>query len=493
MRLMLDREKIRSFVDLSAIFLPFLLSPLFLFPKVPWLWAAALIPLVCGLRMALYGRPLEPSPINALILFLLITVGVSLYATFDIRFSLAKVTGTLLGALVFLAIIQFARTERRFILCLIFYLAGGCALALISLIGTAWWAKFPLMGKIVEFFPTRFKGLPGAEEGFNPNAIGGTLSLFFPLVLMVAVFLVRSRHRLAGVFKYGFGGAVFLLFLMAGVLLLCQSRGAWLATGLALGLFILPVSRWIRWAAVGAGGISAMLVIVFKPWTAWTQASANGLSSGGDMTMAVRLEIWSRAIYGIQDFPFTGMGMNAFRKVVHVLYPLFTIAPDVDVAHCHNQLLQAALDLGIPGLVAYVGIWAAAFALLWRVSRHSRDPFHRAIALGLAGGLLAQFLFGITDAIALGAKVGIFWWIALALTVSLEKLERETPANQTSITPKRPRIWELPVLWILISLASISFVGDHPYISLSMAVLGGIYLGFESARRYHLPEYQSVR
>jgi len=40
-------------------------------------------------------------------------------------------------------------------------------------------------------------------------------------------------------------------------------------------------------------------------------------------TVSGRVEVWSRALYGIQDFPFTGMGMNAFRRVVPVLYPCF--------------------------------------------------------------------------------------------------------------------------------------------------------------------------
>jgi len=36
-------------------------------------------------------------------------------------------------------------------------------------------------------------------------------------------------------------------------------------------------------------------------------------------------------------------------------------------------------------------------------------------------------------------------------------------------------------LWILISLAAISFVGDHPFWALMLAVGGGVYLGWEVA------------
>ena len=36
-------------------------------------------------------------------------------------------------------------------------------------------------------------------------------------------------------------------------------------------------------------------------------------------------------------------------------------------------------------------------------------------------------------------------------------------------------------LWILIALVAISFVGDHPYWALAIAIGGGVYLGWEVA------------
>ena len=44
----------------------------------------------------------------------------------------------------------------------------------------------------------------------------------------------------------------------------------------------------------------------------------------------MRLEIWSRAIYMLQDFPFTGIGMGAFRQVANLLYPFFLAGPDAE-------------------------------------------------------------------------------------------------------------------------------------------------------------------
>ena len=136
-----------------------------------------------------------------------------------------------------------------------------------------------------------------------------------------------------------------------------------------------------------------------------------------------RMELWSRALYGIQDFPITGMGMNAFRKVMPVLYPTFLTSPDFDVAHAHNHLLQAALDLGTP----WTGRLSRDLAGRRRAagscvpSRWS-DPLYRLMAGGLGAGLIAHFVFSMTDAIPLGAKVGVLFWLTLALVVSLHRV-----------------------------------------------------------------------
>ena len=80
------------------------------------------------------------------------------------------------------------------------------------------------------------------------------------------------------------------------------------------------------------------------------------------------------------------------------------------MGHAHNELLQAALDLGIPGLVGFLALNIAALGMV--VSMLKMEGAQRLLALGLLGGLLAHFLFGLLDAIALGAKPGfIFWWL----------------------------------------------------------------------------------
>jgi putative inorganic carbon (HCO3(-)) transporter len=133
------------------------------------------------------------------------------------------------------------------------------------------------------------------------------------------------------------------------------------------------------------------------------------------------MEFWSSGIHAIHDFPLTGMGMNGFRKLMPTRYPT-SLTGTRDMAHAHNSFLQAALDLGIPGLIAYAAIWMVTAVLLITVYRRSGVPVYRILAGGLGAGLIAQFIFGIFDAIPLGSKVGVLFWLTLALAGGLHRV-----------------------------------------------------------------------
>jgi len=73
-------------------------------------------------------------------------------------------------------------------------------------------------------------------------------------------------------------------------------------------------------------------------------------------------------------------------------------------------------------------------------------------------------------------------WIAALIPV-VAWLDRKKPPEPAHIRPpefrRQAKWWEIVLLWVLLSLVSISFVGDHPYLALAIAVLGGVYLGWQ--------------
>ena len=156
------------------------------------------------------------------------------------------------------------------------------------------------------------------------------------------------------------------------------------------------------------------------------------LTAGAGVPMAARLEIWQRALYGISDFPLTGMGLGTFRQVGPLLYPLFLLPPTYDIAHAHNFFLQSALDFGIPGLVALLALYLLASGQgisLWRAA-----PFagSRAWALGLLAALAGQAVYSLADAVAMGSKTNLLFWFLLALIFGLTA----RPARNGGVTPR---------------------------------------------------------
>ncbi len=443
------------------------LAPLLLFPRPRLIWLGILLPAAWITSVAASRRWWNSSPLNPLLFSLSIMVAVSAWATYDIDYSLGKIAGTILGICVFSAILWCCSNEFRTRLLVAAFIAGGAGLAVLSLVGTKWKGRLPGLRSIVAHLPTRFTGLPGAEEGFHANPVGGTMILLLPLLLLLALMPgLKARWRAC---------TFLLLGLHGGILLLSESRGAWLGFACSIALVLVFTSRVARWLAlVGTIPVAASFWFLGRAGSWQNLLKLDEISGGGGMVVG-RLEVWSRAVYGIQDFPFTGMGMNTFRKIVHVLYPLFSVGPETDIASCHNKLLQTALDVGIPGLIAYFAIVVAVGILLLRVWLGTKNSLHGRVSLGILAGLVGQFVYEITDAIPLGAKVGIFWWIALGIAVCLFRLE--FPDFR-----RRPRSWEILLLWVLISLVSISFVGDHPYLALAIGILGGVYCAWEATR-----------
>jgi putative inorganic carbon (HCO3(-)) transporter len=134
-------------------------------------------------------------------------------------------------------------------------------------------------------------------------------------------------------------------------------------------------------------------------------------------TLASRVEVWQRGILMVQDFPFTGIGIGTYNVIAHSLYPFFIAAPDEIVAHAHNNLLEVAIDLGIPGLIAFTALLTTFTLCLVRAYQSASEGLGPALAAGLGFGMLAHQVFGLTDAFILGTKPGVLLWVFFGLAV----------------------------------------------------------------------------
>lgn len=395
---------------------------------IPTLWIIAWL----ADREAFPRTPLSP----ALLLFSLMAL-VSMWATYDMQQSLPKIAGVVLGFGAFSILVRHRTGPGLWWLGLCAFLAVGVAIAGVSLVSTRWTAKIGILAPLVNQLPGPLLSLPGIEGAINPNEVGGAMTWIVPPALATTALALMRQHALRDKMGTVKGLLISLGVLLAAgltliTLILTQSRSAYLGFGIAAAfmcLFALPKRGRLALFFVG---VIALIGLGVALWSQGAEAVIQPLfEQSGDPLNSLegRLEIWSRALYGIQDFVFTGMGMNTFREVVHILYPLFLISPNTDIAHAHNEFLQAALDLGVPGLIAFVALYFCAFGMLASVWRTAdmltvEHPLFdrvviRGMVLGLGGGLLAHALYGLTDAVALGAKPGILYWMLLGVIAGL--------------------------------------------------------------------------
>lgn len=400
-------------------------APLLLFPVSTHGLALLVVPALWGLRWIAHRQFVPRTPLDGSLCLLLLMVGVGQAVSTDPLFSLSKTTGVVLGVALYYALVAQSQGPRGFAVTLGSLVGVTGAITGISLLATSWTAKFSLFALITERLPRVIQGLPGSPpDGFNPNSVAGALLLTVPLLLL----LLRPRrdHPLR-MLPPSWQAAGWVLLVLAtgvigGTLLLTQSRAGYLGLVAGVAALVLLPHRRLLVGVLTSGMVGAVLVIL-QP-TLFTALLGGPDLQGSPTSLASlqgRVEIWLRALHGIQDFPLTGMGLGMFRHVAPLLYPFYSVAPEWDIGHAHNHLLNAGVDVGVPGLVAYVALWLGAWAMCWEVGVRAQPPY-RPLALGLAAGLVAHFVWGMLDTNALGSKAGLPFWLVLASIASMHRV-----------------------------------------------------------------------
>jgi putative inorganic carbon (HCO3(-)) transporter len=356
-------------------------------------WGCLAFCLLRFVRRRLFHQSARHSPwltADPFVTLLILTLGLSVLITAFPDNTVPQVLRTFTGIALFYAIVNWANERNRIARLRLITIALCGGLSVMALAGPF----------IVDWQEGKFLIIPGTvyanfrllvSDSVNPNVLAGALIIFMPLPLANLSFLVKDCPALDLV------TSVVSLILSIIMLVLAQSRGALVA--FAIATTALLVLR--RWKIVIVLAILAILIAVyFLLDTAALIATAESLSVTNALNgLDNRIEIWSRAWYMVQDFAFTGIGMGSFEQVTEMLYPLIITPPGVP--HAHNLFLQIAVDLGVPGLIAWLGILITVIVSSWRAYR-SADSTLRALGAGLLASQVALCVHGLTDAVTWG-------------------------------------------------------------------------------------------
>ena len=364
-------------------------------------------------RMA-YGHFTRRTPLDWPLVLLILWLPVNLLASAD-QASSWEATGYLIfGVALYFSLLNWPPAQRRpqILAWLLLMLGVGLALATPLLSELAIGKLFRIQ-PLEQLFQQVASQVPG---NVNANRVAGTLVLIAPLA--VALFIrwdwssQRWRPVLCGL----------AALLMLAVLVMTQSRNAYLAIATAAAVVLL-----LRWPRLLIVLPIVLLIGAIAVWRIGLPATLDAFLSGGALSgLDVRLELWSRAWYALTDFTFTGIGIGTFEKVIPVMYPLFSLGPDVQITHAHNLFLQVGLDLGVPGLIAYLALFLNVLVMLAKALQQRAAALDWALAAGALGGIAAMLVHGLFDAPVWGVKPAFVPWllIALSMLVSLRAADR---------------------------------------------------------------------
>jgi O-antigen ligase len=257
-----------------------------------------------------------------------------------------------------------------------------------------------------------FQPIIGTHEPKYVNV--GWLSTWVVLLasLLPLVWLVKwPRPSLA----YAFGLIAFAALMVAAWF--SANRIVWLCLGLMFGLYVVFNGRvgqslFIRLVLLAAGAVVAGFLFYLASTqraNAFPDAGVNGITI---VQQDDRLTIWREALNTIKDRPFAGYGY-ALEGGKTALAERFT-EPGFRAVfrQAHNVVLNHAIQIGIPGAISLLLLFAGLAHAFWQ----RRDVSAGAAALATCGLMLVAgfFLRNMTDdffsrhaALLFGALLGL--------------------------------------------------------------------------------------
>lgn len=282
----------------------------------------------------------------------------------------------------------------------------------------------------------------------NPNYLGSILVMVIPLMLIRLVekpiSSAENQHKWQSIFTRII--LILALLLNFTALYFTYSRAAFV--GLAIGLFFTfwviakkKRSPGVFWVTVG--GIFLMIgfvVVVNLFGQNWKSTFLERLKFQGQYTVSAetRLELWPAVTRQILARPLLGYGPETFALTFSNFAPENINTSPLKGAYpdrAHNEILDIAVQIGIPGLMAYLGFLILLFVIATKKIIADKSPSSWSY-LGLLSGIMAlfvsnQFGFSVTT-----LWVYFFLFVAMLLQYLQQDDNSKKPAPRLSARSK---------------------------------------------------------
>jgi O-antigen ligase/tetratricopeptide (TPR) repeat protein len=278
--------------------------------------------------------------------------------------------------------------------------------------------------------------LPRALGPFvNPDHLGNYLAIILPVALGGIAYDYELFDDSAGRLFRCLCVTTVLLSLSA--LLLSLSRGAWIASTLAIAFTLLigcgkasrpldsvasHTKHGLRYLLLGTAMAIVLALAVIGPRGRQQVDVRLGYTMTKETGLGQRLVLATDTLPMVRDFPFFGVGLGAWPE----LFPHYSRPPwsNVFYRETHNDYVQLLAETGLTGFA--LAAWIAALVVRQlRANLFSRDRQHWFLLVALCGGLIAMAFheaFDFSLRMPANALV-IVLFLVLALRIGDDRIE----------------------------------------------------------------------
>jgi O-antigen ligase len=173
--------------------------------------------------------------------------------------------------------------------------------------------------------------------------------------------------------------------------------------------------------------VSAIIAIIVVAGLFWNTSFMKRFKESFDLkrgnSQSERIFMWESGLKMIKDRPIIGIGTGNVDKV----YTKYRNpqAFETDEGHLHNDFIQIAVIDGLPGLVAFLWIFATFWIELYKAIKTTKNTLFRYFVISALCVNIGFFLNGFFEYNFFSSQVALIFWYLMGLAFTAIKLEKK--------------------------------------------------------------------
>lgn len=236
----------------------------------------------------------------------------------------------------------------------------------------------------------------------NPNHFGAFLMLAMFPVIMLMIYEKNKSKKLA---------YCILSLLIFASMVMTGSRNAYLGFVLACIVLCILINWKLIWILISTCIAAVFINPIGKRFIQITDESQN----------ISRINLWKTAIKMIKDNPIFGVGNGNYVSNYDLYTTKYKIPKFEGLKRypSHNSYLKVESELGIVGIVSFIGMLFMIFNKLRVFVKECSNNYYRSFYIGFLASLIAFYFMNISDNLLFVPNETSYFWILVATFESI--------------------------------------------------------------------------